>query len=74
MSPWAQTSAYAAALREGRNPVALTLTARGDPSGRGRGFEYIREDQRRPRDEAPAAGLKARDDGTITGACEECVE
>lgn len=64
--PWAQSASYSAALRESRNPTALQLTGRGDPTGRGRGFSYMREEVKRAKEEAGPA-VKAKDDGTITG-------
>jgi hypothetical protein len=68
-TPWAQSSAYQAALvHEGRNPTGLSLVGRGDPTGRGKGFAFIREDPKKAKEEAaPPPGVKAQADGTITG-------
>jgi hypothetical protein len=66
--PWAQAAAYHAALRESKNPTALLLIGGGDPTGRGRGFAFTREEVRKGKDEAGAGpGVRAKDDGTITG-------
>ena len=46
----------------------MSLTGRGDPTGRGRGFAFTREDIKKAKEEAaPAQGVKAQADGTITG-------
>lgn len=67
-SPWAQSAAYQSALRDTRNPTPMTLTGRGDPTGRGRGFAFTREDPKKAKEEAaPPPGVKAQADGTITG-------
>ena len=63
--PWAQSASYSAALRESRNPTALQLTGRGDPTGRGRGFSYMREEVKKAKEDA--AAVKAKDDGTVQG-------
>jgi hypothetical protein len=66
--PWAQSSAYLSALRDTRNPAHLALTGRADPTGRGRGFAFTREDPKKAKDDAaPPPGVKAQADGTITG-------
>jgi hypothetical protein len=66
--PWQQSAAYHAALRESRNPAVLLLAGRADPTGRGRGFAYTREDPKKAKEEAaPPPGVKAMGDGTITG-------
>lgn len=70
-TPWAQSQAYQAALVQDttRNPASLTLVGRGDPTGRGHGFSFIRDDPKKAKDEAaPPSGLQAQADGTITGA------
>ncbi|KIY95912.1 Transcription initiation factor TFIID subunit 1 [Monoraphidium neglectum] len=68
-APWHLSEAYQHVLREGRPGMLLALTGIGDPTGRGRGFSFVREDARRlAREEAkPAEGLARREDGTITG-------
>eukprot|EP00775_Hariotina_reticulata_P011322 gene11322-11472_t len=66
--PWAQSAAYHAALRESKNPTALLLMGGGDPTGRGRGFAFTREDLKKGKDDAGTGpGVRAKDDGTITG-------
>jgi hypothetical protein len=46
----------------------LLLAGRADPTGRGRGFAYTREDPKKAKEEAaPPPGVKAMGDGTITG-------
>lgn len=70
-TPWAQSQAYQAALVQDttRNPASLTLVGRGDPTGRGHGFSFIRDDPKKAKEEAaPPSGLQAQADGTITGA------
>ena len=68
-NPWAQSAAYQASLvSDVRNPAALTLVGRGDPTGRGRGFAFVRDDPKRAKEEAaPPPGVQAAADGTITG-------
>lgn len=69
-TPWAQSQAYQSALVHdaARNPASLTLVGRGDPTGRGKGFSFIREDPKRAKEEAaPPPGVTAQADGTITG-------
>lgn len=68
--PWAQSASYSAALRESRNPTALQLTGRGDPTARGRGFSYMREEIKKAKEEA--AAVKAKDDGTVQGEVQAC--
>lgn len=66
--PWAQSAAYQSALRDVRNPTAMTLIGRGDPTGRGRGFAFTREDPKKAKEDAAnAQGVKAQADGSITG-------
>jgi hypothetical protein len=54
-TPWALTDAFVSALHEGRGRLALT--GPGDPTGRGLGFSYMRDDRRvrRPCKRHPAA-------------------
>ena len=40
-APWALTDNFVSAVREGRG--ALALTGPGDPTARGQGFSYMRE-------------------------------
>lgn len=55
-------------MHEGRNPTGLSLVGRGDPTGRGKGFAFIRDDPKKAKEEAaPPPGVKAQVDGTITG-------
>jgi len=66
--PWAQTAAYQSSLRDVRNPTAMTLIGRGDPTGRGRGFAFTREDPKKAKEDAAnPQGVKAQADGSITG-------
>jgi hypothetical protein len=67
--PWKLSDAYLQALKEHKN-MLLAINGVGDASARGRAFSYMKEDIRKAgREEAQLApGVKARDDGTITGA------
>ena len=40
-TPWALTDNFVSALREGRG--RLQLSGAGDPTGRGRGFSFLRD-------------------------------
>lgn len=43
-TPWGLTENFNAAMREGRGRLALT--GPGDPTGRGSGFSYLRDDRK----------------------------
>ena len=69
--PWKMSDAYLQVLKDHKN-MLLAISGVGDSSARGRAFSYIKEDIRKAgREEAQLApGVKARDDGTITGEME----
>jgi hypothetical protein len=63
--PWDLSDAYQSVLKDQKN-VLLMVSGVGDPTGRGRGISFIREDVRRAGREEVAA-IAARADGSIVG-------
>ena len=47
LTPWALTDSFISSIREGKGQMAIS--GFGDPTGRGRGFSYVRQPTRRVR-------------------------
>ena len=63
-APWATTDAFVGVLREGGRG-ALAITGVADPTGRGRGYSFVRDLRRAVVDAPP--GTSRRDAGAISG-------
>ncbi len=71
-APWKVSDAYVAILKD-KKLASFLLKGIGDPTARGRGFSFMREEvKKHGKHDAPGPGVTSREDGTITGkwSCE----